>query len=83
MCETYSLRLCDEPEQRAVAVETPRPALLDDFEARFVVAVKEFVRDLAGRRLIGEFQRLGAVPLNTDHRDQSTWQDAADGCSRL
>ena len=41
--EADAVRLGDEPEQRAVAVEAPRAALLDDLEARLVVAVEQLV----------------------------------------
>ena len=55
MSETDSVRLGDEPEQWPVAVEAPWPPLLDDLEARLVVAVKQFVGDAAVRGLIGKF----------------------------
>ena len=47
--EADALRLGDEAEERAVAVEAPGPALLDDLEARLVVAVEQLVGDPAGR----------------------------------
>ena len=75
--QSDALRLGDQAEERAVAVEAPGPALLDDFDARLVVAIEQFVRHLAGRRLVGEFERLGAEPLHADHRDQGIRQDAA------
>ena len=52
--EADAVRLGDEAEERAVAVEAPRPARLDDLEARLVVAVEELVRDAAGRVLVGQ-----------------------------
>ena len=63
----------------AVAVEAPGPALLDDFEAGLVVAVEQLVRDLAGGRLVGELEGLGAEPLHADDGDEPVRQDAADG----
>ena len=42
-----AVRLGDQPEQRAVAVEAPGPALLDDLEPGLVVAVEQLVGDLA------------------------------------
>ncbi len=45
-----AVRLGDETEQRAVAVEAPRPARLDDLEARLVVPVEDLVRHAAVRR---------------------------------
>ena len=47
--EADALRLGDQPEERAVAIEAPGPPLLHDLEARLVVAVEQLVRDLAGR----------------------------------
>ena len=47
--EADAVRLGDEAEERAVAVEAPGAALLDDLEARLVVAVEQLVRHLAGR----------------------------------
>ena len=41
MREPDAVGLGDEPEQTAVAVETPGPALLNDFESRLVVTVKK------------------------------------------
>jgi hypothetical protein len=67
MRQPDALGLGDQAEERAIAVEAPRPALLDEFEARLVVAVEQLVRHLAGRRLVGQFQRLGAKPLDADH----------------
>ena len=77
--EADALRLGDEPEQRAVAVEAPGPALLDDLEPRLVVAVEQLVGDLAGGRLVGELERLGAEPLHADDGHQRVRQDAAHG----
>ena len=77
--EADAVRLGDEPEQRAVAVEAPGPALLDDLEPRLVVAVEQLVRDLAGRRLVDELEGVGAEPLDADDGDQGVGQDAADG----
>ena len=74
-----AVRLGDEAEERAVAVEAPGPALLDDLEARLVVAVEQLVRDLAGGVLVGQLERLGAEPLDADDGDQRVREDAADG----
>ena len=63
----------------AVAVEAPRAAVLDDLEARLVVAVEQLVGDPAGWRLVGQLERLGAEPLDADDRDDLLRQDAADG----
>ena len=73
------MRLGDEAEQRAVAVEAPGPPDLDDLEPGFVVTVQQLVGDLAGRRLVGQLQRFGAEPLHADHRDEAVGQNAAHG----
>ena len=52
--QTYALCLGNESEQRTVAVKTPRPALLHELEPGLIVAIKEFVRDLPGWRLVSE-----------------------------
>ena len=43
--EADALGLGGEPEQRAVAVEAPRPAALDDLERRLAVAVEELAAE--------------------------------------
>ena len=77
MRQADALRLGDQPEQGAVAVEAPRPAGFGDFEPLLVVAVQQLVGDLAGGRLVGQLQRLGAEPLHADHRNDAVRQDAA------
>ncbi len=62
--EADALRLGDEAEEGAVAVEAPGAALLDEFQAGLVVAVEQLVGDLAGGGLVGEFEGLGAEPLD-------------------
>ena len=51
--EADALRFGHQPEQRAVAIEAPRPPLDDDLKPGLVVAVEQFVGDRAGRRLVG------------------------------
>ena len=77
--EANAVRLGDEPEERAVAVEAPRPALLDHLNPRLVVAIEQLVCHLALGRLVGEFQGGGAIPLNIDDGHQAIWQDAPNG----
>ena len=76
--EADALRLGDEAEERAVAVETPGPALLDHVEAGFVVAVEQLVGDLPARGLVGQLQGLRAEPLDADDGDRASWQHASD-----
>jgi hypothetical protein len=77
--ESDAVRLGDQAEERAIAVEAPRSARLDDLEARLVVAVQDLVRDPAARRAIHERERVGPVPGDADDRDRRVGQDAADG----
>ena len=74
-----AVRLGDEPEEAAVAVEAPGPALLNDFQARLVVAVQEDVGDAASGILVGQLDGLGAEPLDVHDGDETVGQDAADG----
>jgi hypothetical protein len=78
-----ALRLGDQPESMAIAVEAPGPTFLGDFKAGLIVPVQEFVRDLAGWILVGQFDRLGAKPLHAHHRDHASRKHAADGGLRL
>jgi hypothetical protein len=64
MRQADAVGLRDQAEERAVAVEAPGPALLDQLQAGLVVAVEQLVGDLAGRGLVGQLQRLGAEPLD-------------------
>jgi hypothetical protein len=59
------LRLRRELERRPVAVEGPGLALLDDREARLVVAVDEALGDLAVRRPVREGEDLGPVEVTS------------------
>ena len=52
-------------------------ALLDDVEARFVVAEENLVGHLAGRIAIDERQRVGAVPLHVHDGGGGIGKDAA------
>ncbi len=71
--------LGDEAEEATVAVEAPRPPQLDHLDARFVVTVEEFVRDLSIWGLVREFERLRAEPLDADDGDKPVRQNAAHG----
>ena len=78
-----ALRLGDQAEERAVAVEAPGAAVLDDLKACLVVAIQQLIRHPAGRRLVRELQRLRAEPLDTDHRHQGIGQYPAHRRVRL
>ena len=45
----------------------------------FKALKKKFVGDLAGRRFVGQFERLGPEPLRGHHGDQRIGEDALDG----
>ena len=47
--------LRDEPEQRPIRVETPRPTRFGDFQPGLIVAVENLVPQLAFRGLVGQF----------------------------
>ena len=83
MREADALRFGDQPDQRPVAVEAPRPPLVDDFQAGLVMAVQQLVGDRAGRRLVRQLQRLRAEPLHADDRHCAVGMDAPDGAMGL
>jgi hypothetical protein len=83
MCEMDTQGLGGQPEQRAVAIETPRTPLFDDIKVRLSVAVEKLARHLSGGVLVGQLNGVGAVPLNTDDSDDAIRQDAPNGCSDL
>jgi hypothetical protein len=78
-----SVRLGDEPEENAIAVEAPGTALLDDLDARLVVAVEQLVGHSTGGGLVGELERLRTEPVGADDGHQAVGQDASDGRVRL
>ena len=83
MGEADALGLGNEAEEGAVAVEAPGAGLFGDADAGLVVAVEEFVGDLAGGRFVGQLDGVVPVPLHVDHRDEAVCQDALDsgvGC---
>ena len=71
MRQADALRLGHEPEERAVAVETPRPPRLDHLEARLVVAIEQLVCDSPGRVLVRQLDGVGAEPFQIDNRDEA------------
>ena len=75
--EADALRLGDQAEQGAVAVEAPGPADLDDLQLGLVVTVQKLVGDLAGGRLVGQLERFGTEPLHADDRGEAVGQNAA------
>jgi hypothetical protein len=58
-----------EAEERAVAVETPRPTLLNDFQAWLVVTVEKLVGDLAASSLVRQLESVRSEPLGLNDGD--------------
>ena len=83
MRQANALGFGHQTKQRAVAVKAPGTALLDQFKALFIVAVKQLVGNLACRVLVSELQRFRAKPLHADHGYQRIGNDAAHGCVGL
>lgn len=59
MRKTDAPGLGHQTEERAIAVEAPRPAEPGDLQARLVVAVEQLAGERPARRLVGQLQRLG------------------------
>jgi hypothetical protein len=57
--------------------------MFNDLQPGLVMAIEQFVRHLAGRALISQFQRFRTEPLNADDSDEAVWRDPSDGCVRL
>jgi hypothetical protein len=62
-------------ERESVTVEAPRPASFDQFEARLVVTVENFVGDPAVRPTVNERQRVRSVPCDAYNRDDHIGQN--------
>src|SRR5271165_3945314 len=78
VCQTDTMRLRDKSKQMPVAVETPRASVLNDLQARFVMAIKQLVGNTARWPLVGQLKRFGAKPLHAHHRDDLLRQNASD-----
>ena len=78
VCKADAVRLGDKAEKRTVAIEAPRSALLDDGQARLVVAGQDFLRDASRGCAVDERQRIGPVPLHADDGDCAVRSEASD-----
>ena len=78
VCQADSLGFGNQPEEGAVAIETLRPALGDDFDGRFAVEVEKFVRRPTTGVFVREIDSNVADPLDVDDGDQLVRQDALD-----
>src|SRR6516164_2667798 len=76
MREPDAMRFGDQAEQVPVAVEAPGPSLRCDFDARFIVPVQQFVRDLSARILVSELKGLRSEPLSINNSDETIGQNA-------
>jgi len=72
MREPDPLSFGGEPEQHAVAVEAPRPSLLDDFESGQVVAIQEFVGTFPAGVLL-----VSSIAFDPNHRTLTTVTSAS------
>ena len=83
MSKTDAMGFGDKTEQSTIAVEAPRPTVLQNVEARLVVAIKQFVSDAPRRAFIGQFKSLRTKPLHADHRNNLIGQNSTDCSVRL
>ena len=81
--EVDAVGLGDQPEKGPVRVETPRPALGNDFQPRFVVPVNELISWPAGGVLERQLDDVVAEPLGAQNGNQSIRQDSPDRRTRL
>ncbi len=79
MGQSNAVRLRDQTEQSAVAVEAPRPAVLDDRETWFVFAIEQDAGTGALGCLVIQRDDIGAIPLDAHDRREAVAYDAADG----
>ena len=68
----------EQPQERAVGVETPGPSGGDDLQGGLALAVDQLVAEPTAGVLVGQFDHGRAEPLDVDDRDQAVGQDAPD-----
>ena len=78
--DTVGLR--DEAEEAAITVEAPRAAHADQFQRRLALAVEQHHTGASARILVGQLNRLAAIPRNVDHGDQAIRQDTSEQRAR-
>jgi hypothetical protein len=79
MGQSDSLCFGDQPKERTVAVEAPRPPTFCQFDPGLVMAVEQLVRDLPRASLVGQLEGFGTEPLRADGRNQRVRQDPSQG----
>jgi len=83
MREANAVRFGDKAKERAIAVETPRATCGDNLQHRLAVTVEQFVAQVPGIVLLGQFDRVRAKPLDIHHCDGTGWQNAFGRCAAL
>jgi len=73
--------LRNEAEKRAVAIEAPGAADLDDFQGRLAVAVEQLDAQAAVAVFVGHLNGDSANPADVNDGDQSIGQDPFDRCA--
>ena len=84
--EVDALCLGDQAEQGAIAIEAPRTSLFGDLEAALGLAVEDLGANRAIGQLVGELDRVRAIPLGPNDRGEAGGRKALDdrpGCERL
>src|SRR5271166_6754707 len=61
VCQTDTMRLRNKSKQMPVAVEAPRASVLNDLQARFVMAIKQLIGNTARWPLVGQHCTLTTV----------------------
>jgi hypothetical protein len=79
MGQADTVGLGDEAEQRAIAVEAPRSPFGDNLQGGLAVTVEELVVDAAGGVFVSERQRVRAMPVHGNDRDQRVGSDTPNG----
>ncbi len=74
--EVDALCLGDEAEQGTVAVEAPRTPSLGDLERGLSVAVQDLRAQSTVGELVGQLNRVRAVPFRADNRGKAGWHEA-------
>jgi hypothetical protein len=66
-----------QTKRRTIAIETPGPTKLNNLNPRFVMSVKQLIRDFSGWCLVGEFQCGRSEPLDVDNRNEAVGENTS------
>lgn len=83
MRQTDSVCFGDEPKQLAVAVEAPRLTLVRYLDAPLIRAIQDLVAHPTSGVLVGELERVVAVPLDVDDGNERFGKNSPYGDMRL